>query len=267
MIATVFRLELRRSRSLVGWMALLGVAYAGTMSLFYPRMVESSQALQDWLKVFPKEMVAAFGMEAGLTDPGTFFNVYIFSMLWPIMAAIVGILLATRPVAADFDRGFLELSLSTRVSRVRYLLASIAMQILAMIVLAVLTVATILVVGPLIGYPWDAARFSMAALLLVTSGCAIAAVTLLLAVVTLSRATAGGIVAGALVIMYLLHAVAAIEPSLDGLSYLSAFHYLDPVAAIDTGAVPAQGLAVFAVVAVTCWLASLWAFGRRDLLA
>ena len=267
MIATVFRLELRRSRALVGWMALLGIAYAGTMALFYPRMVESNQALEEYLKVFPKELIAAFGMQGGLTDTGTFFNVYVFSMLWPVMAAIVGILLATRPVAADFDRGFLELSLATRLSRIECLLASIAMQVVAMIVLAACTVATILVVGPLIGYPWDAARFLLAGLLLVTSGCAIAAVALLLAVVSLSRAAAGGIVAGALVIMYLLHAIAAIEPSLDGLSYLSVFHYLDPVAAIDAGTVPVQGLAVFTVVAVTCWTASLVAFPRRDLLA
>lgn len=267
MIATVFRMELRRSRALVGWMAILSAAYAGTMSLFYPRMVESNQALEEYLKVFPKELIAAFGMEGGLTDVGTFFNVYVFSMLWPIVAAIVGIFLASRPVAADLDRGFLELPLATRVSRPRYLLAAIGTQIVAMVALAIVTVAVILVIGPLIGYPWDVGRFAIAGTLLVLSGCAVAAVTLLLSVLTLSRAIAGGLVAAAMVVMYLLNAVAKIDANLDWLSYLSMFRYLDPVPAIDTGTWPTEGLLVFGAVAVVCWAAAVLAFRRRDLLA
>ncbi len=266
MIATVVGLELRRSRSLVGWMAVLSVAYAGIMTLMYPRMAESNQALQAYMKVFPKEIIAAFGMENGLSDVGTFFNVYVFSMLWPIVAAIVGILLATRPVAADLDRGFLELPLATRISRRRYLLAGIGVQFVAMLVLVVATLAIIVLIGPLVGYPFDVARFAVAGLLLLSSGCAIAAVTALLAVVTLSRGVAGGVVAGALVVMYLLNAVAKIDPGLDWLSYLTAFRYLDPVATLDSGTWPLDGLAVFALVAAASWLGALWAFGRRDLL-
>jgi beta-exotoxin I transport system permease protein len=267
MITSVLRLELRRSRSLIGWMGALSAVYAGIMTLMYPRMADSNQALQEYMKVFPKEVIAAFGMEGGLADVGTFFNVYVFSMLWPVVAAIVGILLGTRAVAADLDRGFLELPLATRISRRRYLAAGVAMQIVAMAILVALSLATILVLGPLIGYPWDVARFSLAGLLLFTSGCAISSVATLLAVVTLSRAAAGGIVAGALVVMYLLQAVAKIDAGVDWLSYLSAFRYLDPVATIDRGEVPLAGLLVFSAVAVVCWSAAIWAFHRRDLLA
>ena len=267
MIASVFGMELRRSRTLIGWMAALSVAYAGIMTLMYPRMAESNDALQAYMKVFPKEIISAFGMQNGLSDVGTFFNLYVFSMLWPVVAAIVGILLATRPVAADLDRGFLELPLSARISRRRYLLAAIGTQFVAMLVLTALTLAIIVGLGPLVGYPFDAGRFAVAGVLLLASGCAISGVTTLLAVVTLSRGVAGGLVAGVLVIMYLFNAMARIDTSFDWLSYLSAFRYLDPVDAIDTGAWPVQGLVVFATVAVGSWLASLWTFGRRDLIA
>ena len=64
--------------------------------------------------------MAAFGITGDLGDPGMFINSYIFQFLWPLVAAIVAILLATR-VAVDAESGFLELPLSTRLPRLRYL--------------------------------------------------------------------------------------------------------------------------------------------------
>ena len=120
MTGAILGLEARRSRTLVFWLAVVAVLYGGMVAALYPTMQANAKLLQDYLNILPKGFLTAFGMTGGsLVDPGNFFGTYIGTFLWPILAALAGILLATRPVAADLERGFLELPLSTRAARFR----------------------------------------------------------------------------------------------------------------------------------------------------
>jgi ABC-2 type transport system permease protein len=267
MTGATFLLELRRSRALFIWLAAITFAYAATMGLFYPVMRENMAALEEYMKIFPKEFMAAFGMTGSLGQPGVFFQTYIGIWLWPILAAIVGILAATRPVAADLDRGFLELVISTPMSRRRYLGVAILVQALVIVAIALATVGGVLVVGSLVGAGFDAGRFLLVVPLATAFGCAIAAVATLLSVVTLSRGQAAAITVVVLLGMYLMYVVSQIQGDLDWLLAFSAFGHFDTAAIIDDGVVPAGDLALFSAVAVACWLGGLWAFGRRDLAA
>ena len=266
MIAATFLLELRRSRSLAAWLVVVGLAYGGLIAVFYPTISSNSAVVDQYLSLFPKEMIAAFGLEGRLADPGIFFNTYIGSMLWPILATIGAVLIATRS-AADLDRGWIELPRSTPVPRTRYLGASIAAQLVALAILAAATTGGVLVLGLLVGAPFEAGHFALATLLAFAFGCAIASVATLLAVVTLSRGTAGGIAAGIVIAMYLFEVVARIEPDLAGLGSLSAFHYLEFIPVIDSGALPSTDVAVFAGVSVVSWLLAVLVFRGRDLVA
>lgn len=267
MTGSLIRLEVRRSRVLVGWLAFICAAYAGVVAAMYPTLLANSAAFDEYMKVWPKEMLAVFGMEGGLADPGTFFNTYIAGMLWPIAAAIGGIILAARSTAADVDRGWTELTLAAPVSRSRYLVVAIANQVLAMALLAASTVAALVLVGAVVGAGFDVPRFAVAGVGAFAFGCAIAAVTTLIGAVTLSRGVAGGVVAGLLLAMYLLHAVAKIQPDLDWVAYLSAFNYYDTTAIIDEGVIPSADLGVFAAVAIAAWGLAVLVFRRRDILA
>jgi ABC-2 type transport system permease protein len=267
--AAIFRLELRRSRSLVGWLVVTLFLYGGIMAIFYPRMRDSAAEFNKLLDLWPKELLAAFGMSGtvSLGDPGVFFNVYLGSMLWPVVAAIGAILLATRSTAADVDRGWAEASLAAPVSRIRYLSLAIGVQAVAMAILAATMIAGVLAVGWLVDAGFDAPRFALAGVLGFVYACAIAAVTTLLGALTLSRGVAGGIVAGVLLAMYLLQAVAQIDPGLDWLKYLSSFHYYDSASIIDTGAFAWGDCAIFGFVAVASWGLAIAVFRRRDLVA
>jgi ABC-2 type transport system permease protein len=267
MIGTAFVLEARRSRMLGFWLAVIAAAYAGTMAIFYPIMRDNAKTFENYMEMFPEEFLAAFGMTGSLGDPGVFFTTYIGSYLWPILAAIAAIVLATRPVAADHDRGFLDLPLSTPIARVPYLGSAIVVQVLVMVVLAVAMILGAIVVGALVDAGFDAARLALVIPSSVAFGCAIAGVASLLAVVTLSRGLAAGITAGVLLVMYLANVVATIEPDLAWLATFSAFNYYDTTALIDDGTVPWADLAVFTVVAVLAWAGALIAFRRRDLAA
>ncbi len=134
-------------------------------------------------------------------------------------------------------------------------------------VLTVATVFAVLAVGALVGAPFDLGRFALAGVVLFAFGCATAAVTSFLAVLTLRRGTAGGIAGGILIVMYLFNVVAQLQPGLGILADVSAFKYLSTTALIDTNASPLPAFAVFGVTALVGWLAAIVLFRRRDLLA
>jgi ABC-2 type transport system permease protein len=261
---TAFRLELRRGRMLVLWLGLVSALYAGTMTAFYPTILDNAARFEEILAIYPKELMAAFGITGSLGDPGTFFNSYIFQFLWPLVAAIGAIILATR-VAVDADRGFLELPLSTRLPRLPYLAATIVAQVVAMASLAAVTIVAIWVVDVFIAPDLATDRLALAGVHAFALGLAIAGPTTLLAVILLDRGRAGGLAAGILIMMYLANVIAQLAPDLRWLADLSAFHYFDLKPLIDSGAYPWADSLLYLVVALGGWALGLLAFRRRDL--
>ena len=261
-----FRLELRRNRVLAIWLGTAVAGYAAIMGLMYPFLKENDALVQQYVAAFPKGFMAMFGMTGSLADPGVLFTTYIASMIWPVIAA-AGMLIGTRAVAADLDRAFLDLPLSTRITRVGYLAASIGGQVVIMALLAACAVLGLWVTGRLVGADFDLWRFVLAGMLCFAFGCAIAGPATLLSVVTLSRGMAAGIVGGVLLVMYAIFVVAQVSQDWAWLGPISAWNHFPTTAVIDRGTFPMGDFALFAGVAVATWLAALWAFRRRDLAA
>jgi len=266
MTGAAFRMELRRSRSLTAWLAVLLAGYGVVMALMFPIMVENDALFQQYMDTFPEEFLVAFGMTGSLGDPGVFFTTYIASWLWPIMAAIAAILFGTR-IAADLDRGFLDIPLATPLSRTRHLATGILVQALAIGILAIATVGSVWLSALLVDVHFDGPRFAAATLLAWLFGCAVAGPATLLAVVTLSRGRTAGIVSGVLIAMYLGWVVAQLSPDWTWLLDWSVWGHFKTTALIDEGTLPAGDLAIFGLIAAGTWLAALAVFRRRNLAA
>ncbi|HJW21415.1 MAG TPA: ABC transporter permease subunit [Candidatus Limnocylindrales bacterium] len=268
MTGALLGLEARRSRTLTFWLAIVAIIYGALVAALYPTMKANAKLLEDYLNILPKGFLAAFGMMGGsLVDPGNFFATYIGIFLWPILAALGGILLASRPVAADLERGFLELPLSTRASRSRYLGLTIAVHAIAIGVLASATVGGFLVVGWLVGAGFDNGRLLLVVVPAAAFGLAIHGATSALSVATLSRGLAGGLVGGVLLGMYLLDIVARLQPDFEWVGAASAFRYFDVRTLINTGVLDVGGTLLFLAVALGGWAIAIWRFRTRDLVA
>ena len=135
------------------------------------------------------------------------------------------------------------------------------------VILALSCVAGVIAVGLVVDAGFDSGRFLLVVPVAFAFGCAIASVTTLLGVATLSRGMAGGIAAGILIAMYLLRIVAEVQPDLAAFGNLAIFEYFDPTPIIDTGAFPWVDVAVLGGVSALAWIGSLWVFRGRDLLA
>jgi ABC-2 type transport system permease protein len=265
MMGAMLRLELRRLRLLVGSLVIVVALYAAVMAWVYPTMQANTALLDQFVKSFPKGFMSAFGMSGSLSDPGVFYTTYVGSFLWPFAAGIAAIALATRPVAADLDRGYLELTLATPLSRSRLLAVAIVGQLGALVVLAVAMVGAVLAGGALVGAGFNAARFALAIPVEIAFGLAIAGPTTLLSVVTLSRGRSAGVAAGALIAMYLIRIVVGLEPDLGLLGSVSLFTYGNLAGVVGNGTFPVGDTLFLAGIGVAGWAAALGLFRRRDL--
>jgi putative exporter of polyketide antibiotics len=266
MSVTAFLLELRRSRTLLVSLVIVTGLYAGFITVFYTNVAENAKAFEDLLKLYPKELMVAFGIEGNFADPAVFLSGYVFNFLWPLMGAIAAIVLATR-VAADADRGFLDIALATPVRRVRYLLASVAIQVVGIVVLAAVMIGSILVGDLLIEPDFATGNVFLSVFPSIAFAVAVAGPTTLLAVILLDRGRAAGVAAGILVAMYLVNVIAALAPEYEGLASLSLFHYFDLKDLLRTGTYPVADTLVYLVVGVAGWVLALGVFRRRDLAA
>jgi ABC-2 type transport system permease protein len=264
---TAFNLELRRCRSLAIWLAISLAAYGAIMGVMYPVLKSNDKLMTEYLNTFPKEFLAAFGMTGALSDPGVFYTTYISSWLWPIIATAAALLLGTRAVAADLDRGFLDLPLATPLSRTRYLATNIAAQAIVMAVLAGAAVLSVWLAAAATGNVFDLGGYAAAGALSFAFGCAIAGPTTLLSVTTLSRGRASGVVGGVIFAMYAVFVVTQVSKDWAWVAPVSAWDHFRTTELIDNGVIPTGDVVLFALIAVGGWLGALWAFRRRDLAA
>ena len=262
---TVMRFDLRRSRTLILVFSLGIAGYGLMMAAFVPMVLENSEALAEYMEIFPQGMKDALGIEGSLNTVGAFLGIEYFDLVWVLVAAILAIVIGSRGVAGEFGRGTIELPLSTRISRSGYLLGTIGSQVVTLLVFTVLSIAGVVVAGPIFNFEIDLTGMLYVGVLCLAFAAAITGATTFLSVLLLDRGRVAAVAALVLVGMYLLNVVAAIDDRLEWLQTFSAFNYFSTGKIIDNPVVPTEGIVIFASVAILGWALALLLFGRRDL--
>jgi ABC-2 type transport system permease protein len=264
--ASLFTLELRRTRLQLAAYAIVVAIYGVAVAAIYPTVLETAELFEPYLDMIPPGILEAFEMAGGIASPGAYFGSQFFQV-WVIVAAMFAIGLGTRGAAAETAAGTIEIALSAPLSRVRYLLTTIATQVVGLALLAAVAVVSVVALGPLIDVSFDLAAFAAVGVLSFAFGCAMAGVSTLVSVITLDRGRSIGFGAFVLILMYLVTIVAGLEPALENLKYLSAFHYYHPAAVIDGGQDPIGESLLFGALAIGCWSLAAWRFRTRDLIS
>jgi len=258
-------LDLRRARLQFAAYSLVVAIYGVAVAAVYPTVVETSELFEPYLDLVPEGLLEAFEMSGGITSPGAYFGSQFFQV-WVIVAAMLAIGLGTRGAAGENAAGTIEIALAGPLSRSRYIVTTIVTQVVGLALLATVAVVSVVAIGPLIDFTFDLPAFEWVGVLSFAFGCAMAGVSTLASVVTLDRARSIGFGALVLLLMYLFIIVALVEPSVDWLKYLSAFHYYRPAAVIDRGVWPLGETALFGAIALGSWGLAVWRFRTRDLV-
>jgi len=116
-----FKHTLRRLRGqIVGWSLGLGL-YSLFMALFWDTVLEM-EGLQEMIENYPPEMAAFFGGMSAIATPAGYMNTYYFSMM-PVIAGVFAVLAGAGLLAADEEKGILDLVLTYPISRTQIFLA------------------------------------------------------------------------------------------------------------------------------------------------
>ena len=246
-----------RRRSLLAWGLPLGLWSAFVVSI-YPSIEDAiGKAVQD----YPPALKQAFGI-GELTSVEQYLHAEMLSLIVPLALGY----LAARSIASGLsgaaESGRLDVLLSAPVSRTRLVTAGFCATAIELAAVLAVTVA-LTMIGNLLsgaGLSFGNAFAGYAevwplALLFAGLGVVVTGFSLRTSIVT-------GVVAGALVGMYVIDLVGRLDTSLDWVRYASVFRYYGN--AIEDGIDP---LAFFGVTAAAVALAAVGAvlFERRDL--
>lgn len=256
-----FKHTLRRLRGqIIGWSLGLGL-FSLFMALFWDTVLQM-EGLQEMIENYPPEMAAFFGGMTAITTLPGYMNAYYFSMM-PVIAGVFAILAGAGLLAADEEKGVLDLVLTYPISRTRLFWGRL---------LALSTGLAIVMIAGWLGWYLPSPRTSMdlsavAFLLPFLSLLAVlllfAALALLLSMVLPATRLAAALAGVLLVGNFLLIGMANLDEGLQALVEVTPLHYYQGGFAVNGVEWMWLGgllLAAF-LLAVAAWLL----FQRRDI--
>jgi ABC-2 type transport system permease protein len=229
------------------------------MGPMYAAMGDALAALES----LPEEMLAAVGGSA-MTTPEGFYQSETLGLMAPIAVILVGTVVGARAVAGEERDTTLGLLLANPITRARVLWEKTVVMLGYVAVVGIATAAGIAGGSALAGLGMDYGNILAAGVLQVLLGWAFGGLALLLGAATgrVAMATYGTV--GAALVLYVVDAFAALNPSLEGLEVLSPFHLASGSLPLDNG-MPWGNAAVLLVIAVVLVAAAFPLFERRDL--
>lgn len=260
---TIFRNQLRSRRAqIIGWGASLSIL-AAYLVLLHDAFITQQEQFTSMLEAYPPELMAAFGGTTDLFIPTGFLNFTYFSYV-AVLLGFLAISMGSSLLAADEERGRLELITAYPISRLGVFTARLCAAILGMVLILILSWLGFVLTMPGTGLETvSAGQIALPHLELLAFMLFFAGLALLLSQVLPARSAASGVAAALLVASYVLKVILELDDRLANLERFSPLHYLKGGYAIEglnlgwTLGLLAAGLLFIALAA--------WRFERRDL--
>ena len=257
--ALVFTHLSDRRRSLLAWGLPLGL-WSAFIVLIFPSVED---ALSKAAKSYPPALKEAFGV-GELANVEQYLHAEMLSLIVPLALGYLAVRAVAGGLSGAAESGRLDVLLSAPVSRSRVVVASFAATAVELAIVLALTVI-LTGLGSLIAGAGLSLGSAIAGyanvwpLALVFAGLGVVATGF-----SLRTNVVTGVIAGALVTMYVVDLVGRLDPDLSGVRYASVFKYYGN--AIEDGIEP---VAFIGLTAAAMALAALggWLFERRDLSA
>lgn len=263
-MTVILRMFKDRKISLVVY-SVAAIGFLWMYVAVYPSIGKQAEQFTKLYESYPESLMKAFGIDKiDLTSFENFISIEHFSLIWPIMLAILLISIASGSFAGEIERGTNEMVLSRPISRARLFAGRYLFGVCAMVLFVVVSVFAVLPLAALHGVDVVAGRFLFIAALGALFGLAVFSVSLLVSALVSERGRVSMIMGGLLVVMYVLNVVAALKENLSDLRYLSFFHYFDYQTVLTKGTITATSIWVFSAVIVVSTIAGVLLWKRRD---
>lgn len=247
------------------------VVFAVVISLYaifavglFPSVESSGVDFERLMESYPEALREAFGIEAIGTIEG-FLAGELYNFVWVLLLGVYFAYRAGGMIAADIERGRMDLLLSLPVSRTRLLFEKYAALVVPIIAVNVVVGGSVYVGTRVIDNPVDPLAIFMVHLLSIPYLLSCAALGLVLSVLVSRADIAQRAALGGMFVLYLIESLATSTQRFEALKYVSPTYYYAPTeilvrdsyALVDTGILAGMILVLF--------LGSRFFFARRDI--
>ncbi|MCA9388253.1 ABC transporter permease subunit [Candidatus Berkelbacteria bacterium] len=250
-----------RQRSILAWMIGF-IAFCGLLIAFFNEFPDLS-FYDEIIAQAPEIFSALVGELTTLTTIEGFLSAELFSLMFPVMMAVLGISLATSLIAKEENAGTLELLLARPVSRAKIFNQKMLSLVFQLALMMLACWASIVLFTSIYNVEINAVNLAWAlvALYLLTLDFSMLA----FALSNIFNRGIGMAISGALfVVSYFVSNLSAFISSLDKIKDFSFFTYYRHYDLLTNGANYADLLVLLVPILVFYWLAQA-AFERRDI--
>ncbi len=259
---------IRNGKSTMLWTTIL-LVYNISMLLLYPSLAGAMKdKMNVMLQAFPKEMIAAFGMDkVSITELLGFYNTYCY-LLVTILGGIFAMLQGISVLSKEEDEKTAEFLMSKPITRNRILVEKVCAVLTNILIL---NIAVSIISYGAIKYV-SSEPYSQKALLLLFLGpilmqVTFAAVGLLISVFIVKariNIPAGvGIVLG----MYFISILATVSDKANFLKYVTPFKFVDGADLITGKTIEPVYLVIMAAVTLACTFMAGLIYNKKDIVA
>jgi ABC-2 type transport system permease protein len=265
MTAIFWRSIKDRRISLIVYMAA-ALLFMWMYVAMFPSIAAQAESFTALIESFPPAVFEAFGIEdLNMSTIESFLSVEHFSLVLPIMLIFMLTSVAGRALAGEIELGTVELLIARPVSRLKLFVARYAAGMGILITFTVISVFTVVPLAGLHGVEYHAASFAAGALIVFLLGWAVFSMAMMFSSLFSERSKVYMASGGILLTMYVLNVLALMKDNLDGLKYLSFFHYYAYSDALVNQSLYGTGCLVFVCVSLVCTAVGLVWFLKRDI--
>jgi len=265
----IYKREIFRNRkSTMLWTSIL-LSYNVCMLLLYPSMVGPlKDSMNVMIQSFPKEMIAAFGLDkVSMTEMLGFYNTYCY-LLVTILGGIFAVIQGSSILSKEEDEKTIEFLLSKPVSRNNIITSKIFAVLTNLVILnTIISVISFVTIELVNKESYNRRVLLLLFIAPIFMQITFAAIGLIISIfivkARINFPTGVGIVLGC----YFISIIATISSKADFLKYFTPFKYVDGADIITKQAIEPIYLIIMAIVTLTCVIATYIIYNKKDIVA
>jgi len=248
--------------------SIAAVAFLEMYVALFPSISQQSAQVDQLLKTFPPELFKAMNMDPAVLSFSN-FQAYLsseyMSFLWPILAIVFAVSIASYIAVNEIDKGTIETLASLPAKRSRVFLERYFAGLLLLAGFCVISMLGAIPLAILHSTDYVLVNFITATVGSFLFILAVYSLATLFSVIFSDKGKASMASGGILILMYVVFIVSTLQDNLKDLKYTSFFNYFSGSELLAKNIYPQYSfiaLGGFAIVATIC--AMVW-FNRRDL--
>lgn len=235
----------------------------------FPIFQEQSKSFTEILKAYPESLWKALGSSSSslqmMSDIQAFLSLEAYGMFWVVVLCFMFIGIAGGALAAEIEKGTMEILLSLPIARLKLFFSKYLMGVLALIVFVIVSVFSAIPIAAAFGIPTIPQNYLTMALAGFMLGLAIFSIAMMFSAIFSEKSKVFFMTGGLIILMYLANVVSALITQLENLKYFSFFHYYNAADALVHNNIDLWAYPVFLGTIIVCTAIGAYVFEKRDI--